>query len=157
MLNPQLPLYMLARPASGNTGVPAWQPCELVVSLQDSLTSESLDKRYILPGYPGSGGQQFSRRLICKHASLGLHVCHVPEGDIEMPPSCWSLKCSSVPPNWDWLYLSQPLGSFTQLLWLRLTPFPGILESHSLTLGECWCGRKGRECAHWGRAPSLPC
>lgn len=76
-----LPLYMLAKPTLSNTGVLALQPCELVVSLQVSMTSESLEKRCILPGYPGSRRSavfQMTDLRTPQHGSGpgSLHVCH---------------------------------------------------------------------------------
>lgn len=141
-------LYVLASPASGNTGVSALQPCGLVVSLQDSVTSESLDKRCILSGYPGSSSFPDDCFAIPQHGSVpgSLYVCHL-RGILKCLHQAAAPSAPSVQPNWDWLYVS--LGSFTQLLWLCLSPFPGMLEFHSLSLdGECWCGRKGSEFAH---------
>lgn len=144
-------LYVLASPASGNAGVSALQPCGLVVSLQDSVTSESLDKRCILSGYPGSRESavfQMTVLQIPQHGSVpgSLCVCHL-RGILKCLHQAAAPSAPSVQPNWDWLYVS--LGSFTQLLWLCLSPFPGMLEFHSLSLdGECWCGRKGSEFAH---------
>lgn len=64
-------LYVLASPASGNTGVSALQPCGLVVSLQDSVTSESLDKRCILSGYSGSRVSAVFQMTVLQYLSMG--------------------------------------------------------------------------------------
>lgn len=59
-----------------------FQPCELVVSLHNSMTSESLNKRCILPGYPGSRGStvcQMTDLQTPQHGSVpgSLHICHL--------------------------------------------------------------------------------
>lgn len=65
-----LPLYMLARSASGVISFSALQPCGLVVSLQVSMTYPLIRDVFSLATHV-AGGQQFSRWSICKHLSMG--------------------------------------------------------------------------------------
>lgn len=116
----RLSLYMLARSASGDTSFSALQPRGLVVSLQVSMTSESLDKRCILPGYPCSRGSAVFQMIDLQtpqHGSVPgtLHVCHL-RGILKFLHQAAAPSVPSLHSNWDWLYFSQSPGSFTQLL-----------------------------------------
>lgn len=161
-VRPQLPLYMLARPVSSSYWCFTLQPCELVVFLQDSMTSGFLDKRCILPGYPGSREStvQVTALQTLQHGSVpgSLHICHL-RGILKCLHQTGAPSAPFVQSNWHCLHLSfsdcalppfQGFLNFTHCLWGNAGvvgragnvhgegPFPPLLDTAAVSdLSRC--------------------